>query len=127
MEKDGENRKVYNFLDKTTKAFEIGISFVLLILIGIKFFDMIFVIASLEKVLIDMDFERILSMMFSLVIGVEFIRMLFKHTPETVIYVLLFAIARQMILYNEGILHMLMGVLSIAGLFAAKKYFIDKH
>ena len=127
MDKLEKSKDIFFFLDKAAKAFEVIIALLLLIIIAIKLFDMIFELAGLNITILSLDFERVMTILFNLVIGVEFARMLYKQNPETVIYVLLFAIARQMILYNEGILHMLMGVLSIAGLFAAKKYFIDKH
>ena len=120
------NKKIFYFLDKTSKIFEIIIAFLLLIIIAIKLFDMVFEIAGLGVIILQMDFNRILSIAFSLVIGVEFIKMLYRHTPETVIYILLFAIARQIILYNEGVIHLLIGVLSISGLFAAKKFLLGK-
>ena len=63
----------------------------------------------------------------ALVIGVEFTKMLYKHTPDTVIDVLLFAVARHMVMYHERTMDMLIGAVSIAGLFAAKKYLIDKR
>jgi phosphate starvation-inducible membrane PsiE len=50
--------------------------------------------------------------------------MLCKHTPETVIDVLLFAIARQIVVYHDAPIDMLIGVVAIVGLFAAKKYLI---
>ena len=116
------NKKALYYFDKIVNAFELFIAFVLLIVTGIKIVEMLAELSSIELVLIHLEFEPILSIAFTLVIGLEFIRMLCKHTPETVIDVLLFAIARQLILYHEGTLPLLMGVLAIAGLFAIKKY-----
>ena len=127
MKTNEKTNKLFLFLDKTTILFEIAIAFLLLIVITIKVMDLIFELAALNIIILNMDFERILSVMFTLVIGVEFIRMLYRHTPLTVINVLLFAIARQIILYKEGVMYLLIGVISIAGLFAAKKYFIDNQ
>ena len=76
------------------------------------------------SVILNMEFEQILSVAFALVIGVEFTKMLFKHTPETIIDVLLFAIARQTVIYHANMTDMLVGVAAIAGLFAAKKFLI---
>ena len=126
MEKQQENRKIFRLLDKLTISFEIVIAFLLLIVIAIKFLDMIFEFSGLEIVILSMDFQQIFSTMLNLVIGVEFVRMLYKHSPVSIIYVLLFAIARHIILYNEGIVHLLVGVVSIAGLFAVNKYFIGE-
>jgi hypothetical protein len=111
-------------LEKIAKSFEVGIALLLLVVIAIKVLEVIFVLTELDIVIINMSFERILSQAFALVIGVEFVKMLFKLTPETVIDVLLFAIARQTVIYHERTLDLLIGAMAIAGLFAAKKYFI---
>ena len=58
----------------------------------------------------------------NLAIGIEFAKMLFHHTPETVIEVLLFAISRHMIVQHPTAVETLLGVLAIAMLFAVKKY-----
>lgn len=64
-----------------------------------------------------------LEMAINIAVGVEFVKMLCKHTPETIIEVLLFATARQMIVYHNSAIDTLIGVACIAGLFATKKYF----
>ena len=124
MEKQQENKKIFRLLDKVTISFEIVIAFLLLAIIAIKFFDMIFELSGHGIILLNIDFQQMFSAILNLVIGVEFVRMLYKHSPISIIYVLLFAIARHIILYNEGITHLLIGVVSIAGLFAIKKYLI---
>ena len=126
MENNTEGKRIFYILDKVTRTFEIAIAFLLLIVITIKLLEMIFELTGLEIIILNTDFEQILSILFNLVIGVEFVRMLYKHTPETVIYVLLFVIARHIILYNEGVMHLFIGVISIAGLFAARKYLIKR-
>ncbi|MCL2693981.1 MAG: transporter [Oscillospiraceae bacterium] len=112
-------------LEKFAKSFEIVIALLLLVVIAIKIFETIFMLIGFDIIIISMDFERILSMAFALVIGVEFTKMLFKLTPETIIDVLLFAIARQTVIYHETTLDLLVGVLAIAVLYAAKKYLVN--
>lgn len=68
------------------------------------------------------DFSVFLSSAFTLVIGIEFVRMLIKHTPGAVVEVLLFAIARQLIVEHAGTWQTLVGVVSIAGVFAVRKF-----
>ena len=57
-----------------------------------------------------------------LVMGIEFVKMLMLHTYGAVIDVLLFAIARQMIISHEEPMQTLMSVGAVAGIFAIKKY-----
>ncbi|MCY6485632.1 phosphate-starvation-inducible PsiE family protein [Clostridium aestuarii] len=63
-----------------------------------------------------------------LVIGVELVIMLTLHTPESVIDVLLYAIARKLLLIpkDKGMIEVLIGIIAIAGLFAIKKYILIK-
>jgi hypothetical protein len=108
-------------------SFEIAIAISLLIVVAIKVVELFSEMLGSPVILINMDFDSMLSILFSLVIGVEFTKMLCKHTPETVIDVLLFAIARQTIIYHENMVDMLIGVIAISGLFAAKKFLFDNY
>lgn len=68
-----------------------------------------------------------LSMALIIVMGVEFVRMLVLHTPNAVIDVLLFAIARQMIVTHSDALETLLGVAAVAAIFAIKKYLTPRQ
>ncbi|AZR73818.1 hypothetical protein BBF96_10725 [Anoxybacter fermentans] len=57
-----------------------------------------------------------------LIIGLELVIMLVKHTPDSLLEVLVFAIARKMVIYTESFLEILMGVLAVGGIFAIRKY-----
>ena len=70
------------------------------------------------------EIEGFLEKVMMLAIGLEFVKMLCKHTPSTVIDVLLFAIARQMIVEHTSTLENLIGVAALAGLFATRKYLL---
>ena len=70
------------------------------------------------------EIEGFLEKVMMLAIGLEFVKMLCKHTPSTVIDVLLFAIARQMIVEHTSTLENLIGVVALAGLFATRKYLL---
>ena len=58
----------------------------------------------------------------TLAIGIEFVKMLCTHTPETIIEILLFAISRQMIVEHLSATETILGVGAIAVLFAVRKY-----
>ena len=61
------------------------------------------------------ELDTFLGQALGLVVGVEFIKMLIRHTPGAVIEVLLFAIARQLI------------VLAVGCAFAIRKFlFVEK-
>ena len=70
----------------------------------------------------------ILAQILLLVIAIEFVVMLSLHIPGTIIEVLLYAIARKMLLLSKsgGMLEVLLGVIAIAGLFTIRKYLLTK-
>ena len=68
------------------------------------------------------NYNDLLDTCFNLIIGVELIRMMYQHTPDTVFEVLLFAIARHIIMDHSSIWSSLVGVCAIAVLFATRKY-----
>lgn len=108
---------------KVVDTLETIIGVLLAICIGISVIYLIFDITSVFSFRNNLDaFNDYLSIAFNFVIGIEFIKMLCKHTPETVIEVLLFAIARQLIVEHMTIFQNLIGVIAIAGLFATRKY-----
>ncbi|HSQ90367.1 phosphate-starvation-inducible PsiE family protein [Romboutsia sp.] len=69
----------------------------------------------------------ILGQILLLVIAVELVVMLSLHIPGALLEVLLYAIARKMLLLpkSEGMADVLIGVIAIAGLFAIRKYLIS--
>ena len=80
---------------KAVDALEVIIGILLSVCIAISVIYLIFDIKSIFGANNLEAFNNYLSIAFNFVIGIEFIKMLCKHTPETVIEVLLFAIARQ--------------------------------
>ncbi|MEN8077620.1 phosphate-starvation-inducible PsiE family protein [Clostridioides difficile] len=108
---------------KVVDMLETIIGVLLAVCIAISVVYLIFDITSMFSNNNTLDaFTDYLSIAFNFVIGIEFIKMLCKHTPETVIEVLLFAIARQLIVEHMTIFQNLIGVIAIAALFATRKY-----
>lgn len=70
----------------------------------------------------QMEVMYYLESAMTLAIGIEFVKMLYTHTPETIIEILLFAISRQMIVEHLSTTETILGVGAIAGLFAVRKY-----
>ncbi len=95
---------------------------VAVLILGARLFIDMFKLTIFEggDVLVD-----ILDKAMTLAIGVEFIKMLCKHTPDTVIEVLAFAIARQLIVLHTTPLENLITIISIAVLFATRKFLLE--
>lgn len=108
---------------KVADMLETVIGILLAVSIGIL---VVYLIGNIKSIITnhsDLEvFNNYLAAAFNLVIGIEFIKMLCKHTPETVIEVLLFAIARQLIVEHTTTMENLVGIISIGILFATRKY-----
>ena len=63
----------------------------------------------------------------SVVVGLEFIKMLVLHTPKAVTDVLLFAIARQLVVSHSSAMETLLGVAAVALIFVVKKFLLDQE
>ncbi|WP_291236014.1 phosphate-starvation-inducible PsiE family protein [Frisingicoccus sp.] len=78
------------------------------------------------------SFSNFLKNALGLVVGVEFVKMLVRHTMDNVVEVLIFAISRHLIVYHLEIWEILIGVLCMAILFAIRKFLVvssdeEKH
>ena len=71
----------------------------------------------------DVEIRGFLERALDIVIGVEFIKMLAKHSPGSSLEVLLYAIARHMIVGHEDAVQNLVSVVAIALIFIIRKYF----
>lgn len=69
-------------------------------------------------------FGLFLAASFNIIIGLEFVKMIIKQTPGSVIEVLLFAISRQLVVEHTSSLDNLLGVLAIAVLFLVYRYLV---
>lgn len=120
-------QKLRNIVASTSSYTEIFIN--MLIIIGIVVFsaslikDLYFNIIVLVNGNLEFDVERFLARALQLIIGVEFVKMLAKHTMESALDVLMFAIARKIIVeHNYSMLDMLVGIVAISILFILKKF-----
>ena len=73
------------------------------------------------------SFIKILDNAITLAIGAELIKMLCKHTPETIIEVLAFALARQLIVGHALPWENLITVIAIAILFLVRRFLLNRH
>lgn len=113
------NEWIYNIARYT----EILLSIVILIVIALAGIRLIHAVTEISVLNMDMDFfSEFLSNALSLVVGVEFVKMLCLHSAQTVVEVLLFATARQMVVEHLQTTQTLIGVIAIAILFAIRKF-----
>jgi hypothetical protein len=67
-------------------------------------------------------FLTFVGYVFNILIGIEFLKMLCQPSPDTVLEVLIFLVARHMILDHTTVIENLLTIISIGILFAIKKY-----
>ena len=72
------------------------------------------------------DVHNYLHNILTIVVGLEFVRMLIDMTPANTLEVLIVAIARQVIISHDNPLSNVACVLCIAGLFAIRRFLIPR-
>ena len=72
------------------------------------------------------DIHNYLHNILTILVGLEFVRMLIDMTPANTLEVLIVAIARQVIIAHDNPLSNVASVLCIAGLFAIRRFLIPK-
>ena len=110
-------RKILHFLEG---AIAIMTLFVMVFMVGFEIYKM----ATVEGYFADV--HNYLHNILTIVVGLEFVRMLIDMTPANTLEVLIVAIARQVILTHNDPLSNLASIICIAGLFATRRYLISK-
>ena len=71
----------------------------------------------------EAEIRTFLERSLDIVIGIEFIKMLAKHSPGSSLEVLLYAIARHMVVGHESAMENLLSVSAIALIFIVRRFF----
>lgn len=121
------NSKIDSIIYKISRYLEILFAVIILLVIIASIFSLIINIFR-DSYLIPghTEFNDFLSNALTLVVGLEFVKMLCQHTSETVLEVLMLATARQMVVEHLNSTQTLIGVAAIAALFATRKYLLLK-
>ncbi len=118
------HHKVATFLNKVLHILEAIIAILtLLVLVGMLGLE-IYRMVTVADYFTTMD--DFLHMILTLVVGLEFVRMLIDLTPANTLEVLIVAISRQVILSHNDPLGNIACVVCIAGLFATRRFLIPK-
>ena len=109
--------KVLHFLEATIAIMTL---IVLVGMLGLEIYRMFTVAGYFDSV------NNYLHNVLTIVVGLEFVRMLMDMTPANTLEVLIVAISRHVILSHDDPLSNVACVLCIAGLFAIRRYLIPK-
>lgn len=77
---------------------------------------------DLHQLYLNGQFNTFLVNIFNIIIGIELLKMLCRHDLDSVVEVLLFAVAREMIIQHMPIHETLIGIVAIAILFLIRKF-----
>ena len=90
----------------------------------VKYIYMILKTNAIDTYLI---FQKFLGHVLLLVVGVELVIMLLSHSTSSVLEVVLYAIARKMLIYSDTTLDIVLGVIAIGMVFVIRKYIFTKE
>ena len=115
--------KIPNTIYRIAQLLEILVSFLVIIAILFSFATIFHQLGILSSDPSNADgLQAFLSTAFTVVIGIEFLKMLSRHNLSSVVEVLLFAISRQMIIEHTTPVENLLMVAAIAALFLIRKF-----
>ena len=121
---ESRNRaELRNFIIQSSTLLEITLSGLVLIGLLISIVPLIQWMPGLFIDGNDVEIRTFLERALDIVIGIEFIKMLAKHSPGSSLEVLLYAIARHMVIGHESAFENLLSVAAIALIFIVRKFF----
>ena len=117
-------KKTESFMHRVLHILEVVIALLTLaVLIGMLALE-VYKMFTVEGYFSSVD--TYLHNILTLVVGLEFVRMLLDMTPANTLEVLIVAISRQVILNHNNPLSNVACVVCIAGLFATRRFLIPK-
>ncbi len=120
-----QKERVYRFvmrLEYALDLMEILLSIIVVVAFVICLLPLVRDLPHLANGASANNFRTYLVELLDLVIGIEFVKMLIKHTPSAVLEVMLFALARHMVVTETTVLEGLITVAAIAGIFAIRRF-----
>ena len=110
-------RRVLHFIERVIAALTI---IVMVVALGVEFYKMFSTAGYME------DIGNYLHNVLTIVVGLEFVRMLIDTTPASILEVLTVAITRHVILSHDDPWSNLACIACIAGLFAIRRFLIRR-
>lgn len=115
--------KIPNMIYRIAQFLEILISIIVIVAIAVSLYSVLVELKVMASSPSDVNMlTEFLATAFTVVIGIEFLKMLSRHNMSSVVEVLLFAIARQMVIEHTSAMENLIMVVSIALLFTIRKF-----
>ena len=118
--------RIHNVILKMPSCLEKVVAAILLVGVVYSCIQLGIHVVSLTELAFDAYIEDILVTAFNAVIVIEFIRMLIKHSMNTIVEVLIFALARGLVVEHETPLEILIRIVCITILLACRKFLFMK-
>ena len=125
-EKHEVQKKTESFMHKVLHVLECGIAILTLLVIVAMLGYELYKIFTTADYFAEHGLNTYLHNILTIVVGLEFVRMLLDMTPANTLEVLIVAISRHVILSHDDPLSNVACVLCIAGLFATRRFLIPK-
>lgn len=120
--------KLLPIFEKSIFVLEIIVSIMLAIGITIGIFDMMNFFPELLTTSTDQTyvmFQSFFAFALILIVGIELILMILYHSTRAMLELILFVIARKMLIYSDTMVDLVYGTIAIAIVFFIKKFLIS--
>lgn len=114
-------KKTHHLLEILGNLFEIAIAILVAIAIVINIASLVLELGEISLSDTHIFFEHYLKNILEAVIGVEFLKMLLKPKPDTILEVLIFVVTRHMIVQTTSVYEDLIVIISVGILLVLKK------
>ena len=120
--------KIDNLLDKVLIVIESLIAMIsTVVLVGLLVVEVYRIFSDPAGYFTAADaVTEFLQTMLTIVVGLEFVKLLMHLTPSNILEVLIMAISRSIIVSHGGATETLLNILCIVALFAAKRFLISR-
>ena len=113
-------RRVLHYIERTIAVAT------LVVLVGFLILEFYQIITCAIDDIHSLNLHDILTNILTIVVGMEFVRMLIDTTPANILEVLTVAMTRHIILTHDDYISNLVCVICIAGLFAIRRYLVRR-
>lgn len=119
--------KVQHFLQTITFTLELILAIIVICIIAMQGIHLIkLFIAHVFDPAITVQYSEFLKEALDIIVGVEFLKMLCQHSMSSVIDVLLFVLARHLVVIESTMFESLLCIISVAILFTVRKFLMIK-
>ena len=113
-------RRILHYIERTIAVAT------LIILVGFLILELYHIVTSAISDVHSLNLHDILTNILTIVVGMEFVRMLIDTTPANILEVLTVAMTRHIILTHDDYISNLVCVVCIAGLFAIRRFLVRR-